>query len=115
MLRGETLAVEYGRHAVERYGERVRPGCSFTTTLEQLVAVVECAGRIVSEPPLWAPWDNGTSAYLVIGDDIVFPLKARGPGEYVAVTCLIRGWLPPSAHAARREQRRRKRAGRRCR
>lgn len=77
MLPSDALSVEYRRHAVERYGERVRPGCSFTATLEQLHGVVECAGQIVSEPPLWAPWDAGTSAYLVVGDDIVFPLENR--------------------------------------
>lgn len=113
MPRTEVVTVEYHRHAVERYGERVRPGCSSSTTLSQLRAVVACAGEIAVEPPAWAPWDSRSSAYLLLGEDIIFPLRMRADGAYVAITCLTRGSLPPSVRAARNARRQRRKSKRR--
>jgi hypothetical protein len=101
--------VGFHRHAVERYAERVRPACSFAATLAELRAVVDCAGVVASIPPDWAPWDGATAAYLLIGEDIVFPLRRTPEGALMATTCLIRAWMPPTVRAARRARRRRRR------
>src|SRR3954453_15570223 len=100
--------VDFQRHGVERYGERVRAGVSVDAVEAELRAITQCVGRIVDEPPLWVALDRTTTAWLMIGDDIVFPLRGRADGRLVAIPCLIRGWRPPSVVAARRGRRARR-------
>jgi hypothetical protein len=107
-------SVDYGDHAVERYGDRLRPAALAAGLRREIRAVAAAGGAIVTVPPIWAAWDAHTDAYLQIGEDIIFPLIARRTG-YFATTCLIRGWCPPSVRAARRgaraAARRRRRRG----
>src|SRR4051812_42957202 len=94
--------VEYSRHALERYAERVRPGLPLSSIESELRSVVTCGGRIVVVPPLWAPWDSKSSAYLVVGDDVVLPLRSSSPVGYVAVTCLTRNGFSRSVRGVRK-------------
>jgi hypothetical protein len=108
MSPANAMCVEYGEHAIERYGVRVRSAALPAAIEHELRAVVACAGQIVAIPPAWAPWDVNDSAYLTIGEDIVFPLVV-GPDGLIAKTCLIRAWCPPSVRRARKARRRARR------
>ena len=108
MSPANAMCIEYREHAIERYGERVRIAVSLAAIERELRAVVACAGQIVPIPPAWAPWDINDSAYLRIGEDIVFPLVVN-PDGLTAKTCLIRAWCPPSVRQARKARRRARR------
>lgn len=102
------LPVVFSRHAVARYCERVRAMSSVTAAAGDLAQIAVVAGRIVIEPPLWVTWQLRTPAYLMLGDDVVFPLTGEAGEARTATTCLVRGSFPPAVAARRRKQRRRR-------
>lgn len=104
MSPANAMCIDYGEHAIERYGERVRVAVSPAAIERELRAVAACVGQIVPIPPAWAPWDVNDSAYLTIGEDIVFPLVVS-PDGLIAKTCLIRAWCPPGVRAGRKARR----------
>jgi hypothetical protein len=102
-----TTPVEFSRHAVERYEERVRPGLSHARLSEELLRMAS-AGRIVPAPPRWVAWDLRSPLYLELGD-VVFPLRRSGEGSsWIAATCLVRGSLSPHARKSKTLRRRRR-------
>ena len=83
------MNVKFSVHAVERYIERVRPGLCFGDASGELSALMEHAE--VSETP--PEWHGGGPevAWLLLSDDVAFPL-CRTRGSYLlATTCDIRG------------------------
>jgi hypothetical protein len=118
--RGAMLVVEVTEHAIERYGERVRPSLATGQLESEVLHVVEQVGVICWQPLEWCLTsdDPTTIGWLNVGADICFPLQFhRGKrGVLVATTCLTRGLLTEHARAEmnrRARNRRRRRAARR--
>lgn len=99
-------AIDFSRHAHERYRERVGPQID-DAQLACVLAEVACHGALTTRPPQWfADRAQKTSAlYLVVGD-IVFPLLEHPDGErWIAKTCVARGGISPLARERRNSNR----------
>ena len=96
-------------HCLERYSERVRVGCERLLAERDLRRVVRGGGRWCTEPPLWVSWHRDAVGYVVIGDDVVLPIRVHAvDGTPLATTCLTRGWMPGPVRASRRAAKRRR-------
>lgn len=84
-LPGDCLPVAFSPHAVERFGERCRPGLTPDEVRIQLCHMLASA-RVTRTAPDWIR-ANGAAAYLLLGADLVMPLFDRA-GELVAATAL---------------------------
>jgi hypothetical protein len=97
-------------HALERYIERVRPGLDEACALHELAAVAQAGGTVTRVPPPWMLVDEEMGpqcdTYLLIGEDMVFPMYYDPRAYRVAATCITRGALSDRARAARQERRR---------
>lgn len=117
---GEDTNLLITSHAVERYNERFAPGLEFEAARRHLRHLLSFA-EITDIPPKWlaarkeyakqqgfTPHDN--QQYLVISDDIVFPLIVDFYRENTlsATTCLSRGGISDAARATRNAKRNRK-------
>jgi hypothetical protein len=100
-------------HALERYGERVRPHLSAYAQIHQDAArLVECAGVLSDTAPDWVneSWyrDNDTDprGWLICGD-VCFPLAEdrEKRGRLVALTTFTRGGISEAARSARNRRR----------
>jgi hypothetical protein len=100
------VPVQFSRHAVNRYAERVRPGMAGDRLSEELTRVL-ALGSLVPRPPSWTVWDMRSPLYLELGD-VIFPLRAPATagGVWTAATCLVRGSLSPEARKGHRRSRR---------
>lgn len=82
-------------HAVERFPERFRPGLNFKQTRAELVQLLSI-GELSSSPPEWfRPGPEENPSFLMVGDDMVLPLREQGSNKLVAITCLGRGTISP--------------------
>lgn len=100
---GRTLHLR--EHVTERYQERVRPGLSVEQATAELVQVLVHA-RWTRVRPEWHNVgddvaDRPTDAWLLLGDDVAFPLHGN-----LIVTCVVRAGVS-DATRERRSQRRR--------
>jgi hypothetical protein len=88
-LPGDTLAVGFSDHAVERFSERLRPGIDPEEVRRQLSRMLSAA-VVTRRPPEWfrQPPGQHADAFLVVGPDVVMPLRRRPNGELVAATTI---------------------------
>jgi hypothetical protein len=96
-------------HAIERYRERVRPGFGFVEAEADLLRVLGL-GVWSEEPPGWAfyvPEHADNAGFVLLGDDVVFPVSRQDSGGLAVTTCLVRGDM---AEQNRRERRAAKKA-----
>lgn len=113
---GEGLAViELSPHAIGRYQERIKPALSLEQAERELVLVLDHAS-VTHERPSWYSVEGEPSryqapvdAFLMLGQDISFPLRITSQGHYAAITCVARSVLSPEARARANEQARRRR------
>lgn len=100
--------VQLTAHAIQRYNERCRPALDRAEAGRDLRRLLS-HGRMVPESPPWTQRTQATFSerYLVVGTDIVLPLRRAG-GLWVAVTCLVRGCI---SEATRERRNRRRVAG----
>jgi hypothetical protein len=85
-------------HSIERFQQRLRPALSVSAAGDELERLMAHAEFSV-EPPLWAAsTPTRTHGWLMVGDDIAFPLVATGR-SMTATTCLCRR---PRASSRRR-------------
>lgn len=100
-------------HAVQRYTERA---CRFDDpeeAVDELVFLLAEHGRIQLDRPEWVhPSEaaEGTDWWLVLGDDIAFPLERSSSALLAAMTCMCRSGVGVHRRA-RRKRRRRKPVG----
>ena len=104
-LGDRSLVLELSKHAIARYGERVRPALSVPELEAELIHVLAHGQACTTPPPWLARGDQRSEAYLSLGD-IVFPLVLDAwPGHALAVTCLARGTISPVSRRRRNAQR----------
>ena len=106
--------IDLTHHCVVRYHERSRPALELLRAREELEILIG-VGDVVEEPPGWYAAGSATEsdAYLLIGEDLVIPLKGRSDGRgMIATTCVARG-VPSEATRARWNARKHKRRRRR--
>jgi hypothetical protein len=113
----ELADLELSAHACDRYVERIRPALERESGARELARLICEQGRLVADPPGWLAERQRAEpadAYVVVGDDLVLPVRISG-GRFpvaVAVTCLDRSGVSELARAGR-NRRRRARAARR--
>lgn len=81
-----------GRHAVERYVERVRPGLDLPQAVVELAGVLQCS-TLAEKQPLWKAHSHWPPvAWLLIGEDIALPLQRTvTPGaDWFVPTCMVK-------------------------
>jgi hypothetical protein len=102
-------------HAIERYGDRVRPHLnSYEKIHADAQRLVEVCGLLADGPPAWinGTWeaeremDTEPRGWLVCGD-ICFPLAEdrEKPGKLVALTVLTRGGISDETRLTRNRRR----------
>ena len=100
-------------HALQRYGERVRPHlASYERMHADCARLVQVAGELSDVPPAWinGHWEREMDAeprgWLVCGD-ICMPLAEdrEKPGRLVALSTLTRGGISDIARADRNRRR----------
>jgi hypothetical protein len=85
-----------GRHAVDRYVERYRPGMAFDAARREIIAAISTSSRsrLYRKRPDWLAQTKelkhsiGTLAYLVIDDRLAFPVQMHD-GRPTTRTCLV--------------------------
>jgi hypothetical protein len=91
----ELADLELSAHACARYVERIRPALERDAAARELARLIWEQGRIVADPPAWLAERQRAEpadAYVLVGDELVLPLRVAG-GRFpvaVAVTCLYR-------------------------
>lgn len=95
-------------HAIERYAER---GCrhdDLYLATDELVLLLTRHGHITTDRPGWVhESDNArrTDAWLLLGDDIAFPLEQPKPWLLAAMTARsAAGWATPALNGPRRSR-----------
>ncbi len=91
--------VTVSAHAVEQYGDRVKPGLepdAARIELEQLCAL----GLIQTKAPGWVNPARPAAYYLLLGDQIVLPLAPQADA-WVATTCVAHRTITPMRRAAK--------------
>jgi hypothetical protein len=108
-------------HALQRYCERVRgitdPQLSdLNRACAEVKYILQNNAGVSVGMPDWLEQAESDEVrarqathYLVIGQDVAFPLKRKGDGTWVLVSCLARGTMS-SEQRRRRNDRRKKRA-----
>jgi hypothetical protein len=99
-------------HAIERYGQRVRPHLQRPDELyADARRLVEVAGVLAEDPPEWVAYEwvgehMEARGWLVCGD-IAMPLAEdrQRPGRLVALTVLTRGSISDEARRNRNRKR----------
>lgn len=117
-MRRGPRGIDLTHHCVERYHQRSRPALELLAAREELEILVG-VGEVAEAPPPWFAAGAATEsdAYLLIGEDLVIPLRQDRHGEgMVGTTCVARN-VPSEATRARwnrrKARRRMKRAARR--
>jgi hypothetical protein len=119
--------VTFGEHSIRRYYERVKPMLpDAAAAAVDLERTVRACGQIVTVTPTWkdevhtvTKRERPAIAWLMIGDDIAFPLTAclRNASAFFVPTCLSRGGCGDelrARRAARRQSESRARAHQRA-
>ena len=105
-------------HCERRFQERCRPTLELAAAARELRRLIAEHGVFVSDPPAWLARRQAqeADAYLLIGADLVLPLRraASGPGP-VALTCLTRTGISEAAREFRNRRAQQTRARRRAR
>ncbi len=99
--------VRFSLHSQQRYVERVRPTVECASAARELERVCR-VGAIRNAEPEWlrGRTKRESELYLLIGDDIVFPLvRDMGSHELVATTCIARGGISDATRAYKRKRR----------
>lgn len=107
---GDRIEVALTRHALERFGERVRPALADEALATELGALISRFGRVLNEPPVWQA-ERGrqkSDLYIELGEDLVVPLN-RGGTRYFATTVLTRSGISDKAREKRNRRSRSKR------
>ena len=105
-------------HALERYGERVRPHLQAPQDLQvDAQRLVKACGVLSEAAPEWANcnWEaeaREPAAWLVCGD-VAFVVEVDGKGRRVALTTITRGGISDQARRERNARRSAKRYARR--
>lgn len=92
------------KHAIEQYRDRCKPALDFHSAGRELTRLVVECGQFTTTYPVWtrsAAERHGTHGWVLIGDDVVFPVSESGG----LVTCIVRGSITPETRARRRELR----------
>jgi hypothetical protein len=97
-LRADATPVAFSAHAVERAQERMSPGLDAPAIRHALSGMLVGA-KVTRNPPPWCERQRA-DAWLVIGEDIVCPLRWRA-GELRVTTMLSRGAMSPQARSHR--------------
>lgn len=89
-------------HAVERYGERVKPTLSKTQVVAEIPGMV-ALGELQRRIPTWAArTSERADEWIVIGDSIAFPVLGD-----ILVTCITRSEVGAEIRTVRQEERKR--------
>lgn len=95
-------------HAVQRFTERA---CRFDDpreVVDELVFLLATHGSIQLNRPPWVhPSETAESTdwWLVLGEDIAFPLERAESGLLAAMTCMCRAGIGIHRHARRKKRR----------
>lgn len=123
-IKGKRLSLTY--HCVDRYIERVRQIPFPTQDEREKYAIELCVllrrhAILQPDSPEWLPGvPNGdadhvsnANEWIVVGDDIAFPVAGRGRSNIV-LTCITRGGFSEHRRAMRNRIKAEKRASRRA-
>lgn len=90
-LHVQHTAVTLTAGARRRYAEDVCAGDPARAVAPTIAAVLCQHGTVTLAPPEWLPWTRREhDAYLLLGEDIAFPLRRDG-ALLLTTTCLVRG------------------------
>lgn len=95
-------------HAVQRYTERACRYDDPKPAVDELLHLLGEHGQVQLERPAWVhPSEaaEGTRWWLVLGDDIAFPLDRGGSGLLAAITCVCRAGTGVHRRARRKRKR----------
>ena len=124
-IKGKRLNLTY--HCVDRYIERVRQ-LPFPTEDEreryatELCVLIRKHAILIKKEPDWLPrypygddqqHRGNADIWIVVGDDIAFPVTCRGRSNIV-LTCITRGGFSEARRATRNRIKAEKRASRRA-
>jgi hypothetical protein len=112
-LPGDSVALDFSAHAVERFGERLRPGLAEDQIRRQLWHMLATA-TVTREPPPWFSGDRTAVAYLTLGADDCMPLRDRQQGVLLASTLIVRGTISEEVRQRRNIRRATRTTGRRA-
>lgn len=91
-------------HAIQRYTERACRYDDPRRGADELWHLLFHHGRVSTVAPGWVhPSENvtRTDAWLLLGDDITFPLERAASGLLAAMTCMCRAGVGEHRHAHR--------------
>jgi hypothetical protein len=77
-------------HCIDRYQEYCNDAEDRKVVLTSLLSHFR-RGRVVETPPSWVSAKRPNQIYLMVGENMVFPLVEEND-SYVAITCLHRRW-----------------------
>ena len=77
--------------AAEQYHRRIKAGLELDAARAELERLVPL-GEVPAAPPEWANPKDAPPYWLLLGDDIVLPLKPQH-GRWMATTCLAQQTL----------------------
>jgi hypothetical protein len=87
----EVSAVIASEHCLQRFRRRRRISTPGFAALELELSRAFEDAEITALAPAWVQSDHGTQLWALL-DDLAFPLApATGAGEWLALTCLVRG------------------------
>lgn len=96
-------------HAIQRYTERACRYDDATRGADELWHLLFHHGRVQAARPEWVHVsDNATrtDSWLLLGDDIAFPLERAHSGVMAAMTCICRAGIGEHRHSRRKRRRR---------
>jgi hypothetical protein len=109
-LPADCVALQFSRHARDRYAQRVRPSLQRDHIAAELSALLATA-RVTHKRPEWLASTENASAWLMLTDDIVAPLCAHGD-ELIASTVVMRRMVEGKRRSDWNSAAAQKRAGR---
>jgi hypothetical protein len=92
-------------HATRRYGERASRHDDVALVATELAMLLDHHGHIEAVAPCWVYPPARGHAWLLLGDDIAFPLELAESGVLGAMTCLCRSGVPDRRRARRTRRR----------
>jgi hypothetical protein len=108
-LPGDSAAVAFSNHAVERFAERLRPGMDPDEVRRQLSGMLASA-VVTTKPPEWFKPRQRADAYLVVAD-VVMPLRRCAHDELIAVSAIEETTLTDASREKRSTYNRKQRSG----
>jgi hypothetical protein len=112
---------EVSIHALERYADRVRSITDPTfqeldAAFKEIRALITMDPRYSCEPPEWVgyAWSEEAMAgrsddYMLVGDDLAFPIRYMDDGRWLVTTTLTRGTISPQQRKRRNDRKRKRR------